>query len=67
MDEAESCDITGFIFNGRIMDIAPPLELMAKNNASDLEDVFIMYVEKATNRKVSATFKEMKFLHGGES
>lgn len=67
MDEAESCDITGFIFNGRIMDIAPPQELMAKNNVTDLEDVFIMYVEKATNRKVSSTFKEMKFLHGGGS
>jgi len=67
MDEAESCDITGFIFNGRIMDIASPQELMAKNNTSDLEDVFIMYVEKATNRKVSSTFKEIKFLHGGES
>ncbi len=66
MDEAESCDITGFIFNGRIMDIAAPQELLARNNASNLEDVFILYVEKATNRKVSSTFKEMKFLHGGE-
>jgi ABC-2 type transport system ATP-binding protein len=67
MDEAESCDITGFIFNGRIMDMAPPRELLAKNKASNLEDVFISYVEQVTNRKVSATFKEMKFLHGGQS
>jgi ABC-2 type transport system ATP-binding protein len=65
MDEAESCDITGFIFNGRLMDIASPQELVQKNNAANLEDVFISYVEKVTNRKVSATFKEMKFLHGG--
>lgn len=66
MDEAESCDITGFIFNGRLMDIASPQELLKKNNADNLEDVFISYVEKTTNRKVSATFKEMKFLHGGQ-
>ena len=66
MDEAESCDITGFIFNGRLMDIASPQELLKKNNADNLEDVFISYVEKTTNQKVSATFKEMKFLHGGQ-
>lgn len=64
MDEAESCDIVGFIFNGKLMDIASPKELIQKNGASSLEDVFISYVEKATNRKVSNTFKEMKFLHG---
>lgn len=66
MDEAESCDIVGFIFNGKIINIAPPQELMRQENAKNLEDIFIAYVERITNRKVSATFKEMKFLHGGE-
>ncbi len=67
MDEAESCDITGFIFNGKLMDMASPQELIKKNHAASLEDVFIAYVEQVTNRKVSATFKEMKFLHGGQT
>lgn len=63
MDEAESCDIVGFIFNGKLMNIAPPQELIHQENARDLEDIFISYVERATNKKVSSTFKEMKFLH----
>jgi ABC-2 type transport system ATP-binding protein len=65
MDEAESCDIVGFIFNGKIINIAPPQELIRNENAKNLEDIFITYVERITNKKVSATFKEMKFLHGG--
>ena len=64
MDEAESCDIVGFIFNGRIINIAPPQDLIKQENAKNLEDIFITYVERITNRKVSSTFKEMKFLHG---
>lgn len=63
MDEAESCDIVGFIFNGRIINIASPQELIRQENAKNLEDIFISYVERITNRKVGATFKEMKFLH----
>jgi ABC-2 type transport system ATP-binding protein len=66
MDEAESCDIVGFIFNGKIINISPPQELIRKENAKNLEDIFIAYVERITGRKVSATFKDMKFLHGGQ-
>lgn len=64
MDEAESCDIIGFIFNSRIIEISTPQEIIKKENAKNLEDVFITYVERITNTKVSSTFKEMKFLHG---
>jgi ABC-2 type transport system ATP-binding protein len=66
MDEAESCDIVGFNFNGRVINTAPPQELIRKENARNLEDIFISYVERISNRKVNATFKEMKFLHGGQ-
>jgi ABC-2 type transport system ATP-binding protein len=66
MDEAESCDIVGFIFNGKIINIAPPQDLIRQENAKNLEDIFITYVERITNRKVSATFQEMKFLHEEE-
>jgi len=63
MDEAESCDEVGFIFNGKIINIDSPSELIYKEKARNLEDIFISYVEKITNKKVSSTFTEMKFLH----
>lgn len=67
MDEAESCDIVGFIFNGKLInDFASPQELIEKEKAKNLEDIFISYVERITNTKVSSTFKEMKFLHAEE-
>jgi ABC-2 type transport system ATP-binding protein len=66
MDEAESCDIVGFIFNGNIMDIAPPRELIEQNNARNLEDIFISMVEKVTQKKVSSSFNEMKFIRSEE-
>ncbi len=65
MDEAESCDIVGFIFNGKIINIAPPQQLIEQEKARSLEDIFITYVERATNKKVGSTFKEMKFLQDG--
>ena len=64
MDEAESCDIVGFIFNGKIINIAPPQDLIKQENAKNLEDIFISYVEKVTNRKVSSSFEEIKFAGG---
>lgn len=63
MDEAESCDYVGFIFNGKMINIATPQELIEKENARNLEDIFIKYVEQITNTKVSSSFKEMKFIH----
>lgn len=66
MDEAESCDIVSFIFNGKIINTAPPQDLIKQENAKNLEDIFIMYVEQITNKKVSSTFKEMKFLQRDE-
>ena len=66
MDEAESCDIVGFIFDGKIINIAPPQELIMQEKAKNLEDIFISYVERLTNTKISSTFKEMKFLHSDD-
>ncbi|MBC7766254.1 MAG: ABC transporter ATP-binding protein [Hyphomonadaceae bacterium] len=62
MDEAESCDVVGFIFNSKLMDIAPPKEMIAKMGVRNLEDVFIQMVENATGEKVNASFEEMSFL-----
>jgi ABC-2 type transport system ATP-binding protein len=62
MDEAESCDIVAFIFNSKLVNISPPKELIKKEKAKNLEDIFIKYVEQTTNKKVSAAFNEIKFL-----
>ena len=62
MDEAQSCDTVGFIMNGKLMDIAAPEVLIEQEHAKNLEDIFISYVEKATNKKVGSSFEDMKFL-----
>ncbi|MGG3280458.1 ABC transporter ATP-binding protein [Paenibacillus solani] len=64
MDEAESCDLVGFIYNGKIIcDVIPPNDLIESENVKGLEDIFIRYVETMTNEKVRTSFHEMKFLH----
>jgi ABC-2 type transport system ATP-binding protein len=50
MDEAESCDIISFIFRGRIINSGSPLELIRTENAENLEDLFIRYVEEQNGR-----------------
>lgn len=52
MDEAEDCDEVGFIFNGNLMAIAPPKELIKQYNANNLEDIFILFVEKTSNNSL---------------
>jgi len=62
MDEAESCDIVSFIFNGSIMDTDSPAGVIAKRGAGNLEDVFIGMVEESTNQKIDNSFMNIKFL-----
>jgi len=66
MDEAESCDTVGFILDGKLINIASPQELMEQEGANNLEDIFIKYVEKATNQKITSTFDNLKFLKGDD-
>ena len=66
MDEAQSCDMVGFIFNSNLMTVDTPKKLMESFHTDTLEDVFINYVEKITNKKVSASFEEMKFIKGDQ-
>ena len=61
MDEAESCDIIGMIFDSNLMEFAPTNDIISKYNANNLEDVFIKIVENVTHKKVNS-YKEMKFL-----
>ena len=64
MDEAEDCDEVGFIFNGNLMAVAPPKQLVKAHNAENLEDVFISFVEQATDTRVSAALEQIKSLRG---
>lgn len=57
MDEAESCDIAAFIFNGNLMNVGKPKELIEQQGANNLEDVFITYVEQATGQKIDWSFE----------
>lgn len=66
MDEAESCDTVGFIFNGEILTVDTPEELKTKENADTLEDVFIKYVEELTGEAIDSSFKKLKFIKGEE-
>ncbi len=63
MDEAESCDIVGFILNGKLMGIDTPQGFMQREGANKLEDVFITYVERQTGFKVDPEFIKQAGLH----
>jgi ABC-2 type transport system ATP-binding protein len=60
MDEASSCDLLSFIFNGKIMAAGTPKELIEKEQVNNLEDVFIKYVEKSTNQKIETSFEDLR-------
>lgn len=66
MDEASSCDLLSFIFNGKVIAAGTPRELIKKEQVSSLEDVFIKYVEKSTNQKIETSFEELKSIIGGD-
>lgn len=66
MDEAESCDEISFIFQGKTIERGTPKALIEKNACSNLEDVFISYVEKLTGEKVVSKFDKVSFLQGEE-
>jgi len=66
MDEASSCDTVGFIMEGKLINIASPQELLEQEGANNLEDIFIKYVERATNQKIISTFSDIKFLKGDD-
>ncbi|GLC29623.1 ABC transporter ATP-binding protein [Clostridium omnivorum] len=66
MDEASSCDLLGFIFNGKLIAIDTPEKLIKNEKVNNLEDVFIKYVEKVTNQKIQSSFEDLRSLIGEE-
>lgn len=64
MDEAQTCDNLGFIFNSRLLDVSSTEEAIKKAGVDNLEDVFIKYVEEITGERVEHSFDKIKFLRG---
>ncbi len=62
MDEAEGCDIVGFIFNGRLINTAPPKDIIKSEGAKNLEDIFIKYVERITGTVIGSDFARTELL-----
>jgi len=60
MDEASICDIIGFIYNGDLITIGTPEELYQRHNANNLEDIFIEYVAKLSNRDAALSFSDIR-------
>ena len=48
MDEAESCDVVGFILYGDLLEFDAPAEMIKKYKANNLEDVFFCLISSAT-------------------
>ncbi|MGE5631659.1 MAG: ABC transporter ATP-binding protein [Caulobacteraceae bacterium] len=66
MDEASICDIIGFIYNGDLIAMNTTQELYKEHNTENLEDIFIEYVKKLTNKEVVSSFMDLK-TSGNES
>lgn len=64
MDEAESCDRVVFIFDGKIIGKGNPKEIIKDRKLSNLEEVFISFVEERSGRKITDSFEELKFISG---
>ncbi|MBA5851182.1 ABC transporter ATP-binding protein [Clostridium sp. cel8] len=66
MDEASVCDIIGFIYNGKLVTIDSIDNLYKKHKINNLEDIFIKYVKKFSNKEVVASFDDLKSLKNKE-
>ncbi len=64
MDEAQTCDTLGFIFNSKLLDVSSTEEAIKKAGLDNLEDVFIKYVEEITGERIEHSFDKIKFLRG---
>jgi ABC-2 type transport system ATP-binding protein len=67
MDEAQSCDRVGFVFNGTKLREGIPSELIKSLGVDNLEDVFIDLVEKETHMSVKSRFDKLSFIQEREN
>ncbi len=66
MDEAESCDLVSFIFNGKTIATGKPKEMIKASGLDTLEDLFIDYVKNEMGITVESSFHKLKFIKRGE-
>ncbi|MDK2866684.1 MAG: drug efflux transport system ATP-binding protein [Clostridiales bacterium] len=66
MDEAQSCDRVGFVFDGRKLLEGEPETLIKEMQLKNLEDVFIKLVEQETHMSVKTRFDKLAFIKEGE-
>ena len=62
MDEAQSCDRVGFVFNGQKLEEGKPEAVIQKMACKNLEDVFIKLVERETHLSVKTRFDKLAFI-----
>lgn len=60
MDEASICDIIGFIYNSKLITLDTTQGLYEKHGTENLEDIFISYVKKLSNKEVVSSFNEIR-------
>ncbi|MFZ5966614.1 MAG: ABC transporter ATP-binding protein [Bacillota bacterium] len=60
MDEAESCDILGFIYRGKLITLGTVEEIKKEDPEKSIEEIFISLVEKVSDIKVRGSFMEMR-------
>jgi ABC-2 type transport system ATP-binding protein len=66
MDEAQSCDRVGFVFDGRKLLEGAPETLIHEMGLKNLEDVFIKLVEQETHMSVKTRFDKLSFIKEGK-
>ena len=49
MDEADTCDYIGFVFNGKLIAFGTPQEMKELEHKKSLDDLFIYYVEQESS------------------
>ncbi len=52
LDEAETCDLVGFIFKGRLISFGPPREIARAVGVDTLEEAFLTFVQEETGERI---------------
>lgn len=59
LDEAETCDLIGFIFKGRLISFGSPGDITRSQGVDSLEEAFLSFVQRETGERVDLDFKAL--------
>lgn len=59
LEEAETCDLAGFIFAGRLIASGTPAEVAHMEGADTLEEAFLRFVQRETGEQVQLDYKAL--------